>query len=118
MLVKKSVKEQGEIYLSELRLNHSKSKNLIGKFCLQDYLICDRINVQEKQLLFKFRTKTYDCKANYRRRYEPDLSYCLCGAEDTQEHLINSCKASEDLDTNDVSHEDIYGSAELSNKSK
>ena len=85
-LVKKSVREQGEIYLSKLRMNHSKSKNLVGRFSLQDYLTCDQLNIQEKQLLFKFRTQTYDCKANYRRMYEPNLSCLMCGAEDTQEH--------------------------------
>ena len=61
MLVEKSVKEEGEIYLSKLRMNHSKSKNLVGRFSLQDYLTCDQLNIQEKQLLFKFRTQTYDC---------------------------------------------------------
>ena len=48
--------------------------------------------------------------------YEPNLSCLMCGAEDTQEHLIVSCKASEDLDTNDVSSEDIFGSVERQTK--
>ena len=111
-IVKKSVKEQGEIYLSKSRSNHSKSKNLNNKFELQDYLVCHQLNIHEKQLLFKFRTQTYECKANYRRLYEPDLSCFVCQNEDTQEHLTVSCKVSENMNMGDVSYEDIFGSVE------
>ena len=114
-IVKKSVREQGETYLYNLKKNHSKSQNLGARFQLQDYLTCDELNVQEKQLLFKFRTRTYDCKMNYRKMYEPDLSCLFCNGEDSQEHLI-ACKITDDMNTEGIFYGDIFDSAEKQTK--
>ena len=56
---------------------------------MQDYLSCNDMSTEEKQLLFKFRTRTYPCKTNFRNLYEPDLSCSICLKEDSPEHLFN-----------------------------
>ena len=50
-IVKKSVREQGETYLYNLKKNHSKLQNLGARFQLQEYLTCDELNVQEKTFI-------------------------------------------------------------------
>ena len=50
-IVKKSVRDQGETYLDNLKKNHSKSQNLGARFQLQEYLTCDELNVQEKTFI-------------------------------------------------------------------
>ena len=75
------------------------------------YLTSDKLILEEKQLLFQFRTQTYNCKSNFRKRYEPDLSCFVCKAEDTQQHLL-TCNVADDVDTENIEYEDIFKSVE------
>ena len=65
----------------------------------------------EKQLLFKFRTFTYNCKSNFKNKFAADLACSSCHSEDTQQHLL-SCSIVSDIDLKNVRHDDIFGSVE------
>ena len=108
-LVKTKITELARTYLTNLKQNHSKSAGLCSDYeKMQDYLDSDNISTEEKQLLFKFRTRTYPCKTNFKKQYEPDLSCFICLKEDTPEHLLN-CKISEDIDRNGIEYSHIFG---------
>ena len=109
-IVKESVKEQGRLYLTDLMSKHSKSKGLICRMEMQPYLKCKSLSLLEKQLLFKFRTYTYACKANFRSKFQANLKCIDCNQEDTQEHLLN-CKILEKPFT-DVQYNDIFGTVQ------
>ena len=77
---------------------------------MQDYLYTDNLSVQEKQLLFKFRTRT-----NHINQYEPDLSFPVCLKEDSPENLLQY--SFQDIDTSDTKHQHIFGNIEQQAKS-
>ena len=109
-LVRTKVNELARDHLTTLKSKHSKSVGLNCDFeKMQDYLLTDNLSTEEKQLLFKFRTQTYPCKANFRRLYEPDLSCPICPEEDRPEHLLNCTSTTQGIDTNSVQFSDIFG---------
>ena len=110
-LVRTKVSELARKYLIDLKAKHSKSAGLNIDFLkMQDYLFCDFLSIEEKQLLFKFRTRTYPCKTNFRHQYEPDLSCPICQQEDSPQHLLN-CSI-DGVDTKGTKFEDIFGNVE------
>ena len=107
-LVKRRVTDLAREYLINLKVKHSKSAGLSDSFDkMQDYLSCNDMSTEEKQLLFKFRTRTYPCKTNFRNLYEPDLSCSICLKEDSPEHLLN-CTA-QGIETSGMDYNDIFG---------
>ena len=60
-IVKTNIREEGRKYLLSLKNSHSKSKGLDIKMSMQPYLVTKALSLQEKQILFKFRTYTYEC---------------------------------------------------------
>ena len=107
-IVKTNVKEEGRKYLLSLKDSHSKSNGLNVKMSMQSYLSTQSLSWQEKQILFKFRTYTFECKAYFKNRFHADLKCMDCGNLDTQEHLFN-CKIQSN---SDVKHSDIFGNLE------
>ena len=107
-LVRTRITELAREYLKNLKQKHSKSVGLSEEFeKMQDYLISDNLSTEEKQLLFKFRTRTYPCKTNFRKLYEPDLSCPICLEEDSPEHLLHC--VSHSTDTGGLEYKDIFG---------
>ena len=107
-LVRARVTELAREHLINLKQKHSKSVGLSDHFeKMQDYLTSDSLSTEEKQLLFKFRTKTYPCKTNFRRLYEPDLSSPICLDEDSPDHLL-LC-TTQGVDTSGLKYSDIFG---------
>ena len=114
-ILNEKIKEHSFKFLIKKKESHSKTENLIyDKLEIQSYLKSDsKLSNEQKQLLFKFRTRMIDLKTNYRNKYF-DLSCQLgCGSVENQIHLfqcevlINKC---EDLANNvKVEYEDIFG---------
>ena len=109
------IKELSFKYLIKKKESHSKTENLnYNNLEVQSYLKSDsNLNNDEKQLLFKFRTRMIDVKINYRNRYLDSTCQLGCDSEESQSHLfecevlINKC---EDLANNvKVEYEDIFG---------
>ena len=109
-IVKEKVREQARNFLVKLKSTHSKSKSLNENFKLQPYLKTDKMSQEEKKLLFKFRTNTYDCKVNFRWNFS-DTKCLVCTQEDTQEHLIN-CPMFDNLNLESFRYENIFGKLE------
>ena len=108
-LVNTNVREIGREYLLSLKSQHSKSSGLNDDFKCQEYLITEKLSVEEKQLLFSFRNRTYECKTNYKNKYGSDLSCFVCKAEDSQQHLLQ-CELASDVNTEGLEYSDIFSS--------
>ena len=108
-LVKEKIREQARLYLVSLKDSHTKSKHLDETFTLQPYLKNNSLTIDEKHLLFKYRTYTYNCKANYKWNY-PDTKCSFCNSDDTQEHqLVCSIASDLNLSSTSIKYEQIFG---------
>ena len=107
-LVQSKLRETAFAYLLELKRKHSKSANLTASPQIQKYLSSCDLTTQEKQVLFSLRTRTFDCKANYKNGNDT-LACNQCGNLDEQEHLIQCAKDQSDIDLPDVKYSDIFG---------
>ena len=114
-IVKESIREIARNYLVKLKNSHSKSKGLDESYQFQPYLKCDSLTLQEKQLLFQFRTFTYEAKNNYKYKYKSDLACRTCKGTDSQEHLI-TCSIADNLIKDDCKHDDIFNNLEKQEK--
>ena len=113
-IVKESIRFKAWEYLVNLQKEHSKSKGLTV-FKMQPYLLTDALSIQEKQLLFQFRTYTYEAKANYRNKYISNFACLACDQLDSQEHFLR-CKIIDDMKKDilesNIKYEDIFGTVE------
>ena len=82
---------------------------------MQKYLVSNSLSTQEKQLLFSFRSHTYQCKANYSYIYGTNLQCNHCTEIDNQQHLLN-CKLAEGINLNGSKYSDIFGSIDAQTK--
>ena len=84
------------------------------KFKIQSYLKNDKFSFQEKQLLFKLRTRMIDVKDNFKTMYN-NLDCNLCNEDTVQSdaHLLECSyliNTSTQLNNNHTSeYEDIFG---------
>lgn len=108
-IVQDSIKSTGIEYLLSLKAKHSKSDGLKPNLSIQKYLSVSELTVDEKQLLFQFRTRTFNCRENFKNKYGSDLTCFACKGEDTQQHLLNNCTVSAGINTDDCDYEDIFG---------
>ena len=111
-IVTNSIFDVAREYLISLKNKHSKSEGLSANNKIQDYLISNQLTTEEKQLLFHLRTRSYDCKANYRTLYKNQLACSICGQEDNQQHLLSCSTTAHGLDLKDVQYSDIFGTVE------
>ena len=66
------------------------------------------MTTEEKQTLFKLRTRMVDVKCNFKNMYEPNLICPFCPEEDTQAHLLSCGQVIVGLDTSGSQYEDIF----------
>ena len=114
-LLNEKTKEKSLKYLIKKKETHSKTENLnYNNLECQSYLKSDsKLKNEEKQLLFKFRTRMSNLKINFRNGYT-DLTCKLgCNEDESQQHLFNCeilLRKCEDLANNiKVEYEDIFG---------
>ena len=78
-------------YLVDLAQSHSKSKSICdGKFERKSYFSDHRFSKENKQFLFKMRTKTLDLKSNFKSQYQ-DLCCRICKDTNTiedEDHIV------------------------------
>ena len=79
----------------------------LGRHMTSNKLSCD-----EKQLLFKLRTRTFDCKSNFKDQFKNDLRCLLCKSDDTQEHLLNCKPIIQNIDTSNINYNDLFSNIE------
>ena len=110
-VIDSKIREASRKYLTQLRNKHSKSSGL-QTYKLQAYLTTNELSTDEKQLLFQLRTRTFNCKANYKNQYGDNISCILCGSEDNQLHLLLCSRTTAGVNTDSVAYEDIFGTLE------
>ena len=100
VLLDKRIPEVAFEYLHDKAVSHSKVrheayKNLDG----MQYFTDSRFSADQANLLFKFRTRMFDVRNNFRNNY--GCTSCpLCGVhEDTQEHLLSCIMITPHLDS-------------------
>ena len=78
--MKKKSKEQTIEYLEKLNAKNSKSENLIvDDLSISPYLKDQRISKEERELLFKLRSRTVAVKVNFKNAYFNNVMLCqLC----------------------------------------
>ena len=113
-LVKKSVQKKAFDDLILMKKTHSKMDNLnYDQLKIQNYLKTDsKMTNDEKQLLFRMRTRMTDVKLNFKNKYVDHL--CLLGQieEESQSHLMeclilkDKCEALKE--NMEVEYKDIY----------
>ena len=114
--VKKQAKKKTEEYLRSLQNSHSKMENIkFETLECQTYLKSNIIGKEEAQILFKFRTRMYSVKENFKNYYKNSNLYCkfcrtsLC----TQRHIFE-CKILKKMipkinQNQNIKYEDIFG---------
>ena len=102
-------------YLLSLGQTHSKSHNIINslkskKLETQTYLLTSLLTTSQRQLLFSLRTKSYDVKSNYKKKYEHNMTCRSCnlpGSFEDERHLTQ-CPTINIDNPNELNIEDIY----------
>ena len=76
-LVSEKIRAASTKYLCDLKSKHSKSSGLKVRNDIQSYLTTTHLSTQEKQVLFKLRTRSFNCKGNYANQYESTIcNFC------------------------------------------
>ena len=79
----------------QLKEKCKKKQNSVhySDFSIQQYLISNKISLQEKQLLWSLRSKCYSAKANFSKMNRGNLMcYFQCNSEETQSHIFEHCQ--------------------------
>ena len=108
-------KKAGE-FLSQIKEKHTKTEHL-NKFGLQNYLVSQDLSITEKKLLFSLRTRMFNVKTNYRKKYEYNIYCSLCqdkSEEESEKHLLKCTKIIENLsdpaEIENAKYSDIFSS--------
>ena len=89
-------------YLLSQKRKHTKLDFLKNTYRLDPYLASNSITTEEKQTLFKLRTRMVEVKANFKSQYGQDLTCKFCSEDDTQSHLLSCKELVDNLDTSEV----------------
>ena len=105
---------------NKLKRKHSKLDGIhFDDLKPQEYLSDGRINLLQVKLLFKLRTRMFNCKQNFKNQNENENLFCkLCKVcIDSQSHLLNCFvlkNCNQDLRKNkSVKYEHIFEDVEL-----
>ena len=113
-IIKNKVAELAYESLIRKKNTHSKMENIqYREMELQGYLKSNcKLKYEDKQLLFKLRTRMTEVKHNFRNKYADQICPLCKSEEDTQYHLINCQRILEncpDLAENiNIEYEDIF----------
>ena len=116
--IKSKVKTKFLQHLNNIKKNHSKSEYLnCQELRTAEYLNSPKFNTQQKQLLFRLRSRTLDVKMNFPGQHK-DLLCISCGVyPESQGHLLQCPKLIANLGyladkTSKLNEYDIYGDIE------
>ena len=82
---------------------------------MQKYLLCDELSTQEKQTLFKLRSKMLSIKANFKNKHRNNISCSICNDKNSEESeihllscpsLVNHPKLKNEI--NKVKYSDVF----------
>ena len=104
-MIKKRIKVAAFNFLKSLQSKHSKGKDIkYSGLEIQKYLTYSTFNNEEVNMLHGLRSRSTECKANYKQKYlHTNLLCSLCEEEDEdQQHLLKFKVLSKNLRTKDV----------------
>ena len=109
-IVSKSIQKNAMQILEDKKSIHSKVKHLKHEiFGMQKYLRNNnmKISIEEKQMIFKLRSKVTNVKMNFKGMHE-DLKCKICNEEEneTQKHILE-CKILNNNETQNLEYEKI-----------
>ena len=108
-IIREKVKSAAFRYLSELKLSHSKSRNIKhGELKLQTYLQSNQsdLSIRERQFIFAARSRMLDVRSNFKVGLKSTQCRRCEDAEETQEHLLYCPTLRDDKVVTDVSQYD------------
>ena len=91
-ITREKVKSAALRYLTELKLSHSKSRNVrYGELQLQSYLQSSQsdLSIREKQFTFAARSRMLDVRSNFKVGLKTTQCQRCKDSEETQEHLLH-----------------------------
>ena len=94
-------------FLMNKKENHKKTQNLYPSEGMKDYLVNKNTTVEEKQLMFILRSRTYPVKNNFKNKHQ-DLLCSLCKHG---EEIVNHEDLKDSLVKGEMSYEDLFGSS-------
>ena len=98
-IVNNKLQEVAREYLISLKESHSKLDQLRNTYTLEPYLTSNNLTTEEKQTLFKLRTRMIDVKCNFKSYVNSVLR---------RKHSL-VCKETVDIiDTSDYSYDDVF----------
>ena len=114
-LIKQKIYDISQQFLINLKLQHSKSKNIWPSEEIKSYLTSSQISTEEKMLLFLMKCRMSDVKCNYKMKYGNNLNCSLCqkNVQESESHLLQC----EDIlsengiaeEAANITYNDIYG---------
>ena len=107
-IVNSQIRELAKEYLINLKKKHSKLDGISDCFRIEKYLTSSSISTEEKQTLFKFRTRMVEVKSNFKYQFSQDLNCYFCSNEDTQLHTLSCKEITEGIDTSGVKYSHIF----------
>ena len=113
-MIEKKINSEAFKYLNELAKSHSKSRLISNdKFEKKPYFSDRRFSKEDVQILFALRTRTTNCKSNFKTQYGNQLKCRICkvdGSIEDEEHIL-ICSALTDGNC-DVRFSDVYGNVD------
>ena len=79
-LVKAKIREQANVYLLKMKAKHVKTEHLFPIPKMNDYLLSEERNTEEKRLLFKLRISMIPLKGNFSNAHK-DIQWDLCNKQ-------------------------------------
>ena len=97
-LVKTKIKEFTLDLLNDRKFKHTKMDNLVfTELTIQDYLVSEKLSVEQKRIIFLFRTRMADYSENYRGQ-GPQKPCQICKFHvDSQTHSVNCAAAMKNI---------------------
>ena len=107
-LVNTKLRDVAKLYLLNLKSKHTKLNNISDIYKLEPYLSSKNLSTEEKQTLFKFRTRMVDVKSNFKMKYGQNLTCFFCLETDTQSHLLFCKPITNGIDLQSTEYEHIF----------
>ena len=108
--IKPCIRRAAFKYLSNLQANHSKVKHIrYQKLEIQKYMVSPIFSNEEVQLLHALRSRSTDCKENFKQRYISSNLLCsLCQVEnDDQQHILRCSALLKNFQSSNLSRENV-----------
>ena len=106
--VKENVKQAAFKYLIDIAKTHSKTRhNIYQNLNGMEYFRDPRFSTEYTKLLFKFRTRMFSVRNNFRNNYASTLCPLCAAEEDSQEHLL-TCSVIKSYYTTTMKYDEIF----------